>query len=416
MTKFSLEKSDRPLQVVYLGESGFPYGMAAIERMKLLSKSLVNEGASVTIINRKGKFRPDDTMALMPIGTYQGIKYIYTSGTIYRSQDFFRRNLQKVKGICGELRLIRRMANDKKIDVAIVSTHHFFTASLYVLYARLFGFSIVLNFVEWTPAMSHHRGWWQKIQDLAYSRILIKMMDGALPISEALTDRYKRIAPHKSFCKIPVVCDFSRFAKERKESARPYFLYCGSMAYREVLEFILTSYDQLQDNSFDLYILVSGGTRSEQTQLQSDLEKRKKSASIHVFSNIPYDQLVDLYLSASAFLIPLRPTLQDISRFPHKIGEYLAAGNPIISTNFGEVAYYFTDGDNALLANNYSCHEFQEKMQFVIENPTEAKDIGQRGKVMGEKEFHYRQIGSKLQSFLRSLTCRNSSKEQNENF
>ena len=67
--------------------------------------------------------------------------------------------------------------------------------------------------------------------------------------------------------------------------------------------------------------------------------------------------------------------------FPHKIGEYLASGNPVISTNYGEVKYYFTDMKNMLIAESYNIDEYATKMQFVIDNPALVKKIGIEGKI-----------------------------------
>ena len=101
-----------------------------------------------------------------------------------------------------------------------------------------------------------------------------------------------------------------------------------------------------------------------------------------------------------ALLIPLRPTFQDIARFPHKIGEYLASGNPVISTNYGEVKYYFRDMDNMLIAENYDVQEFAEKMQYVINNINEVKRIGLNGKELALKQFNYQAQGEVIDKFL----------------
>ena len=119
-----------------------------------------------------------------------------------------------------------------------------------------------------------------------------------------------------------------------------------------------------------------------------------------VFSNIPFSELVDLYVNASALLIPLRSTKQDAARFPHKIAEYTATGNPIITTNYGEVNYYFKDGENALVADSYNTSDFAEKMNFVIENPEQAKQIGQKGKELGMNEFSHIKYGPILKDYL----------------
>ena len=86
------------LNVVWLGESGFPYGMAAIQKTIILGDTLTNAGVQVTVINRKGAFNPGQHTSLKTKGKYKGINYIYTSGTIYRPQNIFARNFMKMKG------------------------------------------------------------------------------------------------------------------------------------------------------------------------------------------------------------------------------------------------------------------------------------------------------------------------------
>ena len=101
-----------------------------------------------------------------------------------------------------------------------------------------------------------------------------------------------------------------------------------------------------------------------------------------------------------ALLIPLRPTIQDEARFPHKIGEYLASGNPVIATNYGEIKYYFEDKKNMLIADDYDIKKFAAKMKYVLEFPNEAKVIGLKGKEVALENFNYKTFGAKIDNFL----------------
>jgi len=92
------QKESDKFHVVYLGENGFPIGFGAIQKMILVSKSLIEEGAKVTVVNRKGSFAPDKPIDVSVEGKFEGINYVYTSGTIYRPSGFFARNIQKIKG------------------------------------------------------------------------------------------------------------------------------------------------------------------------------------------------------------------------------------------------------------------------------------------------------------------------------
>ena len=65
-------------------------------------------------------------------------------------------------------------------------------------------------------------------------------------------------------------------------------------------------------------------------------------------------------------MIPLKNTIEDIARFPNKISEYTAAHGLIVTTNFGEVPYYFKDGDNAIVANECSVSSISHKLDELV--------------------------------------------------
>lgn len=389
--------------VVYLGESGFPVGMAAMQKMILISKALIQAGAKVTVINRKSVFDPDKPVDVAPEGTFEGIHYTYIPGTIYRPKGLIYRNLIKARSLLYEFLYLRRLKKNGDLDVGIVSTHNLEQTFLYRLYGLILGFKVVLNYVEWASAREDYRDWRTKINDYIYDKWMIKQLDASLPISEILIENYKKIAPKKPYFKIPVLCDFKKFDLPKRTEEEPYFLYCGSLGYKDVIDFILESYNQLAASPYYLYLVVSGGSKVEREEFQKDISNLKFPEKVKVFSYIPYSQLVDLYLHAKGLLIPLRPNLADAARFPHKIGEYSASGNPIITTNYGEIKHYFEDEENALIADSYDIKQYTEKMQFVIDHPEKARQIGENGKTLGLQEFNYSDYGPKLKAFFERL-------------
>ncbi|MCB0548848.1 MAG: glycosyltransferase [Phaeodactylibacter sp.] len=390
--------------VVYLGESGFPIGLAAIQKTILLGKALRTTGARMTVINRKGKFKPDQPVKVDVEGDYEGIHYVYTSGSVYKPKGFFNRNILKLKGIIGEYQYLRRLAKNGDLDAGIISCRDFIQVLLYRLYSFMLGFPIALLYVEFASAMQHRQALLTRINDYLFDNLMVKRMDAALPISELLADNFRKVAPGKPIFKIPVICDFKPFEQPRREGQEPYFLYCGALDYKEVVDFILDSFDNMPGQSdTKLHLLVSGGKKSQYEQLDADIRKMKKADKVRVFSNVPYSELIDLYVNAIGLLIPLRPTLQDAARFPHKIGEYTAAANPIITTRVGEVPHYFEDGKTALISDNYDVAEYAAKMKFVVDHPGEAARIGEQGRELGLREFNYINYGPRLKSFLGGL-------------
>ena len=303
----------------------------------------------------------------------------------------------------GEYIYLKYLKRNGKIDAAIVSNMSTLHILRYRIYASLLNFPIILNLVEMASSMQHKTSMLTRANYYLLDNWIVKLFDGALPISDRLMDYYKTVAPARPNMKLPILCDFDKFDQPRtkKES---YFLYCGSMAYRAVIDFVIEAYKRTSSNdNTKLYMIISGGSETETKLMQQEINALFDKECIQLFSNIPYEQLVHLYTNAVALLIPLRPTLQDTSRFPHKIGEYLASGNPVITTNVGEIKNYFEDGKTALVADTYTLESFSEKMEFVLNNPELAKQIGQDGKELGLENFDYKTHGASLVSFLQEL-------------
>lgn len=400
--KSTTTKND--LQVVYLGESGFPIGFGGIQKMIMVSKALIEEGAQVTVINRKGSFDPNKPSDVQTEGVFEEIKYIYTSGSIYRPKGFIARNIQKIKGTFKEYQYLKQLKQQQQLDVAIISCYSFTQVLLYRLYASWLNFPIVYNYVEMARVLDSRNTWSLKINDFLFERFLIPAMDAAFPISEVLIKHYKKIAPEKKMIKLPILCEFEKFDIEITAPSRDFFLFCGALSYQETIDFVLKSYDLLApENPIDLHLVLGDGSDEDYQNLLHRIQQLRKAKQVKVFHNVAHSEIPRHYKPAKGLLIPMRPNLQDAARFPHKIGEYVASGNPVISNNFGEVACYFEDGKTALVAATYTIEDFASKMQFVIDHPEQARIIGLKGKALGLKAFNHLTYGPKIYSFLKEL-------------
>jgi len=392
--------------LIHLGVLGFPIGTAPIEKVRLLSIGLIANGFDVTVISRYGIFNKDRPVDIKPKGVFEKINYVFASGTVYRSNNFLIRNTVKFFGFIREFMVIFRFRLAGHLDYAIYHGRKLDDMIYYKLLSLVFRFKFIYLFVEYNMSMAYKQTILVKINDYLFERIGFKIIDGALPISKLLTDYLLEKAPGKPYLKIPVICDFSKFEDIKKEDDPVNFLYCGAIGYSEVIYFILKCFESLEtrENVF-LYLIIGLGDHNNERMdaLKNYISNMKKRDYIKIFSNLPYSELVQMYVNATALLIPLRPTLRDEARFPHKIGEYLASGNPLITNNIGEIKYYFADEENALIAKEYTIEEYIGKMEFVLKNPGKAQEIGIKGKELGLKNFDCMMYGRLLSSFLVDL-------------
>ena len=388
---------------VFLGFSEFPYGLAEVQKIILISKSLILTGNNVTVICKNGCHNKTDRPELNVSGIYEGINYIYASGSCFRNDHFFKRRLNEIKGKINEFLLLRKSKLNNKLDFAILSTRSFYEILYYYILSKIFGFKIILNYVEYYSSMKKKNfqiG--KRLNDKLFDRYAPSLSNAIFPISEFLIDHIKKVSPGKKYLKIPGLTDFEKYNDIEILQDQKYFLFCGDAGYKEIIQFIIDSFGQLNNNTSIFLYLVINGDENNIIEIKKYISNHLQKEKIKLFSKLTEKQLFTYYKNAIALLIPLRPTFQDIARFPHKTGEYLASGNPVISTNYGEVKYYFKDMENMLLAESYDINLFAEKMQFVINNPAYAQKVGMKGKNIASHIFDYRTMAPVINNFLNS--------------
>lgn len=398
------EQLNQVKSVVFLGDSGFPIGLAHIQRITLLGRALINAGCDINVVCRMWVWRSNVKTHYGKTGVHEGIQYHYTVDSPFRPKSFSERQYQRIKGLIKEFFYLKRLKKESKLDAAILSTMNFYDALRYKFYSVILGFPIAVNLVEMASALERRSSMSKQFSNWLMENWLLKKFDGAMPISDKLCEFYTEIAPEKPMMKIPVICDYDKFAQVQRKPSEPYFLYCASISFMNVVEFVMDAYEAMKGKEFvKLYLLIGVRKEEQLNELRKKISQRFTEGSVHLYSNVSYEVLMQLFTNAKSLIIPLRHTVEDAARFPHKIGEYLATGNPVITTNVGEIKTYFEDGKTAFVSEHYDVNEFAEKMDMAASLTNKAKQIGMMGKHLGEENFHYVTYGKKLKNFLEIL-------------
>ena len=98
-------------------------------------------------------------------------------------------------------------------------------------------------------------------------------------------------------------------------------------------------------------------------------------------------------------LIPLNFDQRDKARFPHKLGEYCAAGKPIITSNWGEIPNYFRHNENAILLSSADPAELGQRMTELESNSELALSLGNNAYKTAVDRFSYDIFGEKILRF-----------------
>lgn len=392
------------LRAVHVGISGFPFGSAAINKCIAVYQGLYHQKIRFLLINNRAIHRKDIPVPIEKSGRIDDLEYIYTPPSPYRGDSFFARRISNLLGRINEFILLMKLCLKNEVDVMFYypTNGSFFELIYYRIFSQLFGFPLIAQYVEYRTSFRTDFRFQDRIKHFLFDKYFMRFVDGILPISQYLIDHLKRRGYTKPYVKVPPLTDFKQFRQERQGHVENYFLYVGTAGYMEAIRFITESFDISSQQSYFLYLVVNGSTQQLKT-VEELVSKMKKKDKVMLFSSLKYSHLIHKYVHAKALLIPLTDSVQDKARFPQKISEYLASGNPIVTTNFGEVPFYFQDQVNALVADHYDVTEFAAKLDFVADNPEKSTAIGIRGKETGLRYFDHDSYGAEIKKMIMSL-------------
>lgn len=262
--------------------------------------------------------------------------------------------------------------------------------------AKILGYSTSTLFHEWHISMPTkgifkfiHKYW----QDYTFG----KYVDAILPISHFLQKECTRFG--KPTLLLPIMGKYESYHLAIIEKK---FTYCADAGYLLRNLLILQAFKILSQTYSDIQlVLVLFGTRKDMQKVNEYIGNMGIDNSVRIVSNISQEALESLYASSLGLLIPLNPdSVQDIARFSQKIAEYLASGRPIVTSNVGEIPYYFENAKNAMIAE-YTPQAYASAMMQLVEDHACATEIGRGGYDVGKKNFDYVYNGERLMKFIR---------------
>lgn len=360
---------------VYCTES-YPLGICANNtKISLLSEAFVSNGDKVTIINdpyhvRSYSCKQNVIVNKIPVITIKDENILNLNNILNKTYD-------------GDV-----------INVVVLEYMNFVRLWSIMRTARKVGYKIAVLYQEWHWELENTlKG---KINVFFNDFILQRKADYIFPISNFLMNKSSRV--NKSQCKLPIISKFDDLTI-CKPNKPPYFAYCASIAYLNVIKFILNSFDMMNNKNATLNLVINGNVE-EIKDLYGYIRKMSSFSRIKLYSKLPYSELKDIYKGATALLIPLVPNYKpDIARFSQKIAEYLETGHPIISTSVGEVEYYFKNEENIFITE-YKEEKMAELMDFILLNPAKASKIGNNGRLFGREKFKSTIVARNISNFI----------------
>jgi len=384
-------KKDSPTFIIF-GAGGFPYKKtAASNKFYYMAKALSSECYDVILMNKSCTLDEAHNSR----GSYDGIEYLFLDKR--KRKSIISKAIGIIKANINLIYHLHILKSFKNNNYLMVSYCPIFSILFYRVLTKILGYKLVISVMEYHAVLAKNK--LEALNAYLFWKFSFLFADAALPISNHLYNIIKSIDHTLPLHKIPALADFNNPNFLKNHEKEKYFLYCGNVGYFDVIQLVISSFLKTERTDIKLYLVISGKDERVQS-LKREIQNYK---NIKMFSKISNDRLYRMYSTSLGLLIPMRPCLQDETRFPQKVAEYLASGSPVITNSLGELKHYFENTNNVIFAEEYSDDAFKNAINYIVDNPEQSQKIGLNGREYGYKYFHYENIAKYFSDFLQKI-------------
>jgi glycosyltransferase involved in cell wall biosynthesis len=228
-----------------------------------------------------------------------------------------------------------------------------------------------------------------------------RFADGSVVLTSALAQRALSLGvPTKNTLRIPHGADVEGIRSSDKCQARKMLGiglkshvlgYVGLLPPRDA-SLLIGAFNILRQFDDNLLLLIIGNSNMN---IPSPLIEQ---GYIVKTGRLDYERLQLFIASCDIMMLPMRDSIANRGRWPSKIGDYLAAGKPVVATRVGDVADLIREGDCGLLSEA-TAEGLAQTTYALLCDPDRIEKLGKRARTVAETKLDWRILTEKLERF-----------------
>lgn len=180
----------------------------------------------------------------------------------------------------------------------------------------------------------------------------------------------------------------------------PHFAYIGGISVVRGIFGMIDGVQQVPLGSVRLQ--VAGGFQPN--ELQSSAAARPGWARVEFHGWARRAEVAQILGNVRAGLVLFHPMPNHLDSQPNKLFEYMAAGLPIIASDFPLWRALIDEIGCGLLVNPEDSSAIARAMQWILDHPNEAQSMGERGKAAVQKHLNWEVESEKLIKLYRDMS------------
>ena len=219
-----------------------------------------------------------------------------------------------------------------------------------------------------------------------------RYFDGVVTATETIADRFpseKTVILHN----YPILGELTVLDSESYSKRAPIAAYIGGITLirgiKEIVEAV-----SLIPQRLGVRLVLAG--RFCPSELEFELRGSFSWKHVDYLGWQNRKQVAELLDHARVGLVLLHPTLNYLESYPVKLFEYMSAGIPVVASDFPLWREIIGSIGCGVLVDPFNPKSIADAIQWLIEHPTEAEDMGKLGQEAIYKHYNWDKEAEKL--------------------
>jgi glycosyltransferase involved in cell wall biosynthesis len=234
-----------------------------------------------------------------------------------------------------------------------------------------------------------------------YEKRVCQTIDGVIAATPFIKNKYLSLKVKKvqEVNNYPITAEFQGCAL-RWTDKKKQVCYVGGLSKVRGLSEIIKAIDSI--NGIELNIAGKFDSAIYEKSLKANFSNK-----IHHMGFLDRKQVANLYQESMAGLVTLHPTINYIDSLPVKMFEYMAAGLPVIASNFPLWKQIIEDNQCGLCVDPLDVGQIAKAISYLTENPHIAQKMGENGKKAVDRYYNWHSQCEGLMRFYQGLIMTN---------
>lgn len=267
----------------------------------------------------------------------------------------------------------------------------------YALKLKKKGIKVVYDIHENYPEVILYKDWIPKIARSIVSRVfyryeiyIAKKIDAVIPVTNYIENRFKKHHVKTQIIRnYPKTTDFSKpLHKQPNKTLK--ICYTGTISEETCIKELVDSLSDIDNIELNLI-----GWNTPKGYFD-EIKKSKGWNKVIWRQNANRKIVLETILSSDIGVALYKDYSGLGYTISTKLLEYMSAGIPCITSNFGGMKKLVIDHECGITVNQLNVHAIKEGIQRLIENPKEREMMGKRGKEVALKKYSWENEAEKL--------------------